>query len=189
MNRTQIKLIPVHLVLVLVFGVLLPWRKGIDFLDPVMISAYACLGVLFAGPAAAFRFGQDRPQSMKEAFRRVGQAVAYGEAMAVILLIAGVITVNYSRTRWEFPQLDVLGEALVFGLASAVALALFAGWMSLRFSARAARTSLRAIFLIGVVSLFYFPARLPEITVLPGLPLALAIAAGMTWLLRREVCP
>lgn len=50
------RVILVHVALVAVFGVFLPWMKGIDFLDSVMTAAYACLGVLFAAPAAAQAF-------------------------------------------------------------------------------------------------------------------------------------
>ena len=83
-----------YVALIAVFGVLLPWTKGLDFLDPVMTSAYACLGVLFAGPATAEAFAEKRPDSLKAALRRVAKAVIYGEALALAMLIAGVATVG-----------------------------------------------------------------------------------------------
>ena len=42
-----------HATLVALFGVALPWMKGVAFLDQVVLGAYACMGVVFAGPAAA----------------------------------------------------------------------------------------------------------------------------------------
>ena len=41
------------LVVVVTFGILVPWYKGFAFLDPRIISAYACLALLFVAPASA----------------------------------------------------------------------------------------------------------------------------------------
>ncbi|MDP8990238.1 MAG: hypothetical protein M3N41_09210 [Acidobacteriota bacterium] len=153
-----------------------------------MISAYACLGVLFAAPAAAVAFSKGRPQTMREALWRTGKAVGYGEGLAAMILAAGVVTVSISRKRLLVPELDVLAEAALLGLFSAMALALLAGWMTLRFSAGAARYGLRAIFL-GLLLLFLFQGqRLPDVP-LRGVELSVALAALMVILLRREVHP
>ena len=177
-----------HLALIAIFGVLLPLRKGISFLDPVMISAYACLGVLFAAPAAAVAFSKGRPQTMREAFSRTAKAVGYGEGLAAIMLAAGVATVSLSRRRLLVPELDVLGEAGLLGLSGSIALALLAGWMTLRFSAGAARYGMRAIFL-GLLLLFLFQAqRLPDVP-LRGVELSVALSALMVILLWRQVHP
>ena len=53
-----------YVVLVLAFGVVVPRLKGLEFFDPQLISAYACLGMIFAGPAAA------RPSGKSPAPRR-----------------------------------------------------------------------------------------------------------------------
>ena len=153
-----------------------------------MISAYACLGVLFAAPAAALAFSKGRPQTMREAFWRTARAVGYGEGLTVVILVAGVVTVSVSGRRLVLPELDVLGEALLLGLFGSIALALLAGWMTLRFSASAARYGMRAIFL-GLLLLFLFQAqRLPDIP-LRGVELSVALSALMVILLRREVYP
>ena len=183
-----LRVVLLHLVLIAIFGVLLPLRKGINFLDPVMISAYACLGVLFAAPAAAVAFSKGRPQTMREAFSRTAKAVGYGEGLAAIMLAAGVATVSLSRRRLLVPELDVLGEAGLLGLSGSIALALLAGWMTLRFSAGAARYGMRAIFL-GLLLLFLFQAqRLPDVP-LRGVELSVALSALMVILLRRQVHP
>jgi hypothetical protein len=153
-----------------------------------MITAYACLGVLFAAPAAAKAFSLSRPQTMREAGIRVAKAVGYGEGLALVMLIAGVVTVSVANGRALFPELDVLGLGAALGLAGSMALALFSGWMTLRFSAAAARMSLRVIF-IGFLVLFVFRGeRLPEIP-LRGVELSVALSALMVILLRREVHP
>ena len=177
-----------HLALIAIFGVLLPLRKGISFLDPVMISAYACLGMLFAAPAAAVAFSKGRPQTMQEAFWRTAKAVGYGEGLALVIFVAGVATVSISGRRLSLPELDVLAGAGLMGLFGSIALALLAGWMTLRFSAGAARYGMRAIFL-GLLLLFLFQAqRLPDVP-LRGVELSVALSALVVILLRREVHP
>jgi hypothetical protein len=177
-----------HIALIAIFGVILPWRKGLDFLDPVMISAYACIGMLFAPPAAAANFGGPRPQSLSQAVQRAWKAVLYGEGLAVILMLAGVITVSFSRGRVLVPQLDVLGEAALLGLAGTIALALLAGWMTLHFSIMAARTGMRVIFLLLLLGFFFRSQKLPDVS-LQGAAIAVGVAAVALLLLQREVNP
>lgn len=175
--------------LIAVFGVLLPWTKGLDFLDPVMTAAYACLGVLFAGPASAEAFAEKRPDSMKTALRSVAKAVIYGEGLAVAMLIAGVATVSISRgRRLRLPELDVLGEAGLLGLMASTALALIAGWITLRFSHGAARRALRYVFLAMLAAFFFWSRWLPE-AALRGAALAAVVAGAMIFVLRRQVEP
>lgn len=38
------------LAVVLVFGVLVPYYKGLEFLDPAVILVYACMSLLFVVP-------------------------------------------------------------------------------------------------------------------------------------------
>jgi hypothetical protein len=187
-TEPPLRVVILHLILIAIFGVFLPLRKGLEFLEPVMISAYACLGVLFAAPAAAKAFARCRPQSMREAGVRAAKAAGYGEGLALIMLVAGVATVSLAHQRFLLPELDVLGEAVLLGLAASIALALLAGWMTLRFSAGAARMGMRVIF-IGLLVLFFFRGqRLPEIPV-RGVELSVAVSALMIILLRREVHP
>jgi hypothetical protein len=175
--------------LIAVFGVLLPWTKGLDFLDPVMTAAYACLGVLFAGPASAEAFAEKRPDSLKAALRRVAKAVMYGEGLALVMLIAGVATVSISRRGGlRLPEFDVLGEAGLLGLMASAALALMAGWITLRFSHSVARRALRFVFLAMLVAFFLWSRWLPD-AALPGAALAAAIAGVMILALRRQVEP
>jgi hypothetical protein len=125
---------------------------------------------------------------MREAGVRAAKAVGYGEGLALVMLIAGVVSVSVAQGRALYPELDVLGLGAALGLAASTALALFSGWMTLRFSAAAARMVLRVIF-IGLLVLFVFQGeRLPEIT-LRGVELSVALSALVVILLRREVHP
>lgn len=183
-----LQVVILHLVLIAIFGVFIPFRKGLGFLEPVMISAYACLGIVFAAPAAALAFAKGRPQTMREAGIRAAKAVGYGEGLALVMLVAGIVTLSVSRRRLLLPELDVLAQAVLLGLAGSIALALWAGWMTLRFSAGAARIGMRAL-LMALLFLFLFRGeRLPEIP-LYGVELSIALSALMIILLRREVHP
>jgi hypothetical protein len=184
----RLRSVILHLVLIVIFGVFLPVRKGLGFMEPIMITAYACLGVLFAGPAAAKAFSLGRPQSMRELAIRTAKAVGYGEGLALVMLIAGIVSVSVDHGRALYPELDVLGEGIALGLAASTALALFSGWMTLRFSAAAARVGMRLVFM-GLLVLFILQgSRLPEIP-LRGIELSVALSALMVILLRREVHP
>jgi hypothetical protein len=168
----------IHVAVVAVFGVALPWFRGIEFLDPVMLGAYACLGILFAAPAAAQACAAEPPSSIMAAMARIAIAVAYGEAMAIIILLAGLLTVYLTGPRVLFaPDLETLVKAGALGITASIALGAVAAWITLQFSARVARGTLRVVFL-GLLWLFFSYARwLPDIAERAAI-VCLAIAAA-----------
>ncbi len=185
-SRFGLRVILIHLAIIGVFGILLPWMRGIDFLDPVMTAAYACLGVLFSAPAVAQGFALDRPSSMMDAVIRITLAVAYGEAMAIAILLAGFGTV-YAANRFAFaPELLTLGEACVLGLAASLALASTAAWITLRFSSAVARNSLRVMFLLLLYVFFLKSRWLPDVAV-EGSIISLGVALLAMFAVRRQI--
>jgi len=139
-----------------------PYLRGAEFFDPVFLTAYACLGVLFAGPAAAQGF-EERPRTMREAMMRIGFAVLYGEVMAMLILLAGIATALWSRKVPIGPDWLGLAQAGGLGLAGSAAMASVAAWFAIRFSPNAARGALRVLFL-GLLVLFFFESRwLPDV--------------------------
>lgn len=189
MTVSSLPIILLHAALVAVFGVLLPYRRGISFLDPVMVSAYACMGLIFSAPAAVDAFDRSRPQSMKDAVRRVALAAGYGEGLALLMFLLGMVTVNIGRRgRMRLPELDILGESGLLGIAATVTMALFAGWMTLRFSSRTARLGTRAVLLFLLLEFWRHSARLPEVG-LTGAGLCAVLVGILTPLLHREVHP
>jgi uncharacterized MnhB-related membrane protein len=188
-----------HLVLVAVFGVLLPWMKGLEFLDPSLITAYACFGALFAGPASiqAFQGGgpqrdgskSTRPQTIKEALRRLLRSLAYGEALILIFLATGILTVNLTHPgRVRLPLLDVLGETALLGLAAACVVVVGVAWMSLRYSKQTTRNAMRLVYVAMLIGYYYRPLRIPDIA-LTGAAIGAVITLGLFYLLWREVVP
>jgi hypothetical protein len=145
---------PVYLLLIGIFGVFLPWQKGRDFLDSVILGAYACLGVVFAAPMAASGFDQDPNRG--RALARVWVSVLYGELIAGILLILGVATVYLSRGGRIVvgPDLQSLAECAGLGVSLSLAVCMVAVLASVRFSPKAAKGVVRLIFL-GLLAAFY----------------------------------
>lgn len=164
-----------HAALIAVFGVFLPWWKGIEFINPVINSAYACLGILFAAPAAAQAFEQ-RPRSMREALAHIGRAVLYGESMALAMLLLGFLTVYASHGFLFPPDLETLAQAIALGIAASLALAAIAAWFTLRLSRGGARGAMRIVFLLLLLLFFFRSGWLPDVAGEAAL-VSLAVAA------------
>jgi hypothetical protein len=154
-GRAWIRGVPIYILLLGVFGVFLPLQKGRDFLDAVMLGAYACLGVVFAAPAASSGF-ETRP-TIGRAVARVFVCVLYGELIAGVMLLLAVSTVYISRGGRIVvgPDLRSLAECLALGCALSLAVTTAAVWLSVTFSPRLARGVVRLIFL-GLMAAFYF---------------------------------
>jgi hypothetical protein len=179
----------IHAALLAVFGVFLPWTKGLEFTDPVIVSAYLCMSVVFAAPAAADAFSQNIPASLGEASARIAVSVIYGEILVMAMLLAGMVTVlaTHSRAALFPPDLASLADAGILGLTASFALAAAAAWITLRFSANAARGALRMIFLLLLVAFYYWSRWLPDFAprgALACLALGAAMLLGLRGLLR-----
>ena len=184
-RQSRLRSVLLHVLLLAVFGIFLPWQKGLDFLDPVITAAYVCLGVVFAAPAAAQTFSVYPPQTMVAAMVRIFLAVAYGESVAWAMLIAGVVTISVThRFRLLLPELDTLATAGALGLTASLALALAAAWIALRFSARAARATMRILFLLLLLAFFYYSRWLPDVAG-RGALIALAVSGVLMAILNR----
>jgi len=171
-GKGWIRSLPVYLVVIAVFGVFLPWQKGRDFLDSVILGVYACLGVVFAAPAAAAEFTTF--PTIRHALTRVMISVFYGELVAVILLFLGLITVYILRAGRIVvgPNLQSLGECLALGLTVSWAVSTAAVWVSVRMSPRAAKNVVRLVFL-GLLTAFYFRSGWLPAVALRGVGIAL----------------
>lgn len=169
----------IYVILLIAFGIFLPLRKGLDFFDPVLLSAYACMGVIFAGPAAAQAF-ENRPESVRQALVWIATAVGFGEAIAIAMLAAGLLTVRLTVPILPFgPDVASLTYSLLLGLAASVALASLGAVVALRFSSGAARVALR-VLLLGLVAAFFLESRsLPEAA---GAAAVVATAAAVLFL-------
>ena len=132
-----------YVALVLAFGVVVPRLKGLEFFDPQLMSAYACIGMIFSGPAAAQAF-RNKPRSLAEANKWIFQSVLFGEIIAAAMLVCGVATVYLTHLHSVFflPDLLQLATSEALGLTGSVALAALAAWLTLQFSEGVARMGL-----------------------------------------------
>jgi hypothetical protein len=167
-----IRVMPVYLLVIAIFGVFLPWQKGREFLDSVMLGAYACLGVVFAAPAAASGYEQD--PTPRKALARVLISTFYGEVVAGGMLLLGLITVYVSRAGRIVvgPDLRSLAECAALGLTLSLAVSTAAVWISVKFSPRAAKGAVRLVFL-GLLAAFYLRSGWLPTVALGGAGIAL----------------
>jgi len=181
------RIILIHVVLLAVFGVFLPWTKGLEFTDSTILSAYLCMSVVFAAPSAAEAFSVNAPASMSEAFARITVAVLYGEILVLAMVLAGLATVT-ARAAFIPPDLATVGYAGLLGITASFALAATAAWITLRFSTNAARGALRAIFLVLLLMFFYWSRWLPHYAP-TGAVICLFLGLAMLFSLRSLLRP
>ena len=117
-----------------------------------------------------------------------GKAILFGEGLVFACLALGTATVSFDHSRLLLPELDVLGETGLLGLAGAVAVTALASWSALHFSPMTTRLLMRLLF-FGLLLGFYFNARRLTDVAVPGIALCVAAAASGVYLLRKEVCP
>jgi hypothetical protein len=157
--------LPVYVLVIGVFGFFLPWQKGRDFLDSVILGAYACLGVVFAAPAASPEF--EKFPTIQKALARVAISVCYGELVAGLMLVLGITTVYVSRGGRIVvgPDLLSLAECAAMGLTLSWAVSTATVWISLTTSPGTAKTAVRLMFL-GLLAAFYLRSGwLPAVAV------------------------
>jgi hypothetical protein len=155
--------LPLYVLVIGVFGVVLPWQKGRDFLDSVILGAYACLGVVFAAPVAAAEF--ERFPDVQKALARVVISVFYGELVAAAMLILGIATVYISRGGRIVvgPDFRSLAECAALGLTLSWAVNIAAVWLTLKISPRAAKTVVRLVFLALLAAFYLRSGWLPAV--------------------------
>jgi hypothetical protein len=150
----------VILMVVIAFGILVPIYKGFGFLDPRILTAYACLALLFVAPASADLAAADSAGLLG----RIAIIVAWGWGVTVLILGTAIVTLNVVGRQGRFvaPPLEFLASILVFSLSASLAIALLGAVLARRFSATGVKTILRTAFLVILLA-FAFGARfLPE---------------------------
>lgn len=146
-----------------IFGFLIPWRLGLDFLDVLVLGPYACLSWLFVAPVVAEAFagaGRGVPGvDARAAFLgRLGAALVYGVLAAMLLTAAGLAIVNLAAApgRLLLPPARVLAPVTLIGAAGAFAVASASAMTALgaRNAAEAKQKSRRAFLLLLVGAVF-----------------------------------
>jgi hypothetical protein len=183
---SSLRSILLHFALLAAFGIWIPQMKGVDFLDSQILGAYACLGLLFAGPATAQAFPESIPSSFKQAIARIFAGVLYGEIVSLALTGAGIATVYLTHRGMFIPQPDwpTLAKCALFGLAASGMLASLAALAAARFSRRMAMVCLRVCF-FGLLVLYYYRGQFLTDVGLAAAAACIVIAGLFIELLRR----
>jgi hypothetical protein len=142
------------LLVFLAFGVLVPWRQGFGMLDPLLIGAYAVIGILFTTPAAPALLTSTPATEPPAVLARLAAAASYGWIVSLVLYGAGLVTINWTSPHAQalIPGASSFWAVFLAALASCFAAATLAGWLTLRFSAKAAQGVLRLLFLLALVA-------------------------------------
>ena len=150
------------LLAVAVFGIGLPWIKGLAFLNPILILCYACLGVLFIAPASTDLGAQHLPP--RPMLASMASLVAYGYALSLLMLISGITTVNFIHWSGHVitPRVRFLAAALLLGLSTCFTLIACGIALGITQGATAARTALRTGLLLLVLVLAFGSRGIPE---------------------------
>jgi hypothetical protein len=150
----------VILLVVIAFGILVPIYKGFAFLDPRILSAYACLALLFVAPASA----ELAATNSAGLLGRIAIIIAWGWGVTVLILATALVTLNVMTRGGGFiaPPLLFLAAILVFSLSSSIAVAMLGAILARRFSAAQVKTILRTAFLVILLGLAFGSRFLPE---------------------------
>jgi hypothetical protein len=181
-----------HLIVLAAFGVVLPWAKGVEFMDPALPTIYACLGALFGAPALVQMLREGNPAwpdvEWEATAAKIAVATVYGEATSLAILVLGIVTVLalHPQAYLFLPDPILLGEAMLLGLASTLALTALAAWITLQFSARVATSVLRLLFLFLFALFLLRSWWLPGIAGLGAL-VAFVCAGCLLLLLKRRM--
>jgi hypothetical protein len=152
-------------------GILLPWRLSFDFLDAMILLAYACLPALLVAPVVAESFAGEReraqiPATSKERrqllYAKVTAGVLYGWSSALLALVMGLVTVNLSFARWILPPGLLAIDLAVLSLAVSASAAGISAAVSVKArNAKYAKRTLRQGFLLLLVLVIYYSRFMP----------------------------
>lgn len=152
-----------NLLVAILFGVLVPYIKGIEYLDLFLLLPYSFLPLFFVVPMAVdavFALPR-RGVPLAALFRAVG----IGWFIGVTVLWMGIATVSWRAGRVVAPPVAVGLSLSVLSLFAAMC----AGALSVRVANRApdaptAKGRLRIGFLLVLVAFFAIPRVFPEDT-------------------------
>jgi hypothetical protein len=152
-------------IVLLIFGVLVPWYKGSTLLQPLIVMAYALMALLFVAPAASeFWSTVEAPVSTSSLLARIFSIVGYGWGFAMAMLAAAIVTLNllYRSQRVLTPPWPFLASAVLFSLTASAAVAVVCALLARRFSAALAKAIVRAFFLLTLFGLAFGSRLLPD---------------------------
>ena len=152
-----------NLLIAALFGVLVPYLKGIEYLDLFLLLPYSFLSLFFVVPLvvdAVFAM-PDRGVPLGAIYRAVG----IGWFTGVGVLWMGIATVSWRSGRLVTPPMAVGLSLAVLSLFASIFAAALSTWTANRtYDAATAKGRLRIGFLLLLVAFFALPRFLHEDT-------------------------
>lgn len=160
-RRNGLPSLIVNLMLIAAFGVLIPYRRGYDFFDPIVIFAYTAIALLLSSAYVTDLMANGMAQAGLNA--PVVASSMHGWVTLAIIYALGITTLNvvYRRPGLLHPDWQLLGSALLFALAGSLFFAASSALLAMLFSPRASRTTIRVVFLLLLLGWAYGTNYLP----------------------------
>ena len=149
--------------ILITFGIYVPYQRGIDFFDTLLLVPYACISFLFCAPPVIDSIYAEGRRGVT--LRQLVRGVAYGWCCGLAILTAGIVTVNATAgmPRIVLPPAAVLLSALVISFLGCGFIAGLAAWFSFREdNPMAAKRKIRICFLLSLCALWFLPGYLPQ---------------------------
>lgn len=150
-----------NLLVAVSFGVLVPYLKGIEYLDLFLLVPYSLLSLFFVAPLAvdAVFVKPERGVPLSAMFRAIG----IGWLNGLCVLWMGIATVSWRVGRLVAPPVAVGLSLAVMSLFACLFVAALSVWTANRTAdAAAAKGRLRIGFLLILVLFFALPRVLSE---------------------------
>jgi hypothetical protein len=154
-----------HFLAIAVFGVAVPLRQGLDFLDVMFLLAYACLPCLFAAPLVAESVASRRTLPPFHGYiAQVLIPAIFAILWNFVILGSGILAVNASNWhgRLFLPPTPILLNILALCMGAVLFATAATGWLSLNVAtATLAKSHARRVFLLALVAVLMYARMAP----------------------------
>lgn len=153
-----------NLLVALLFGVLVPYIKGIEYLDLFLLIPYSLLSLFFVAPMAVDAVFANPARGVP--LRALYRAVVVGWFQGVAVLWLGIATVSWRNGHFIAPPVAVGLSLAVMSFFACLLVGAISAWTANRTpNSSAAKGRLRMSFLLLLVAFFALPRVLHEDTV------------------------
>lgn len=174
-----------HFLAVGVFGVAVPLRQGLDFLDVMFLLAYACLPCLFAAPLVAESVAGRKTQPPNEGYiAQVVTPFVFATIWSLLILTSAIAAVNAANWYGKLilPPRAILWNVVLLSIAATAFASAITGWLALNVSsASMAKSHARRLFLLILLAVLMY-ARMAPVTWKRIVESRLTVD-GITWIL------
>ena len=186
--------------ILILFGIFVPWLKGLMFFDLYMLAPYSLLGFLFLAPKVVEKvFAGNGRIGLTDLVRSIG----YGWGCAMGMIAAGILAVNLRLPLRTTPPIAELLSLVILSLLLSIIVGAISAVVAQRsYDPAQAKGRLRIGFLILLCILFGAPHILSDefqdsllsltmantlawFTLIAAPILALAAAGSVFWAVRR----